>query len=455
VQIIRSFVLLCLLGFVLPAYSVLPTFDPQGKELPTLAPLLKEVNPSVVNIATYTTRNFAQNPLLNDPFFRRFFEMPQNERQPQRRRTQSAGSGVIIDAKAGIVITNHHVVEGADDVMVGLSDGRMYKAELLGSDPEVDIAVIKMQEFEDLTELKFGDSDEMEQGDFVMAIGNPFGLGHSVTSGIVSAIGRSGMGIQGYENFIQTDASINPGNSGGALINLRGELIGINTAILAPAGGNVGIGFAIPMNMAKLSIDQILETGEVKRGQLGVYIQDLTRELAQAFELDAQQRGVLIAQVQPGSAADKAGLKEGDIVIEVNEKVVETTSKFRNEIGMRRIGDEIELTILRGGKKKTLDASIGEKVFGVAAVAKDSGAIHPFLDGATIRGNDDGGVVVSEVKPGSAASQSGIREGDVILSANRQRVDTLDQLKRAASMSDERLVLRIRRGNAALYLVLQ
>ena len=271
---------LILVLFPLTVWASWPLADAQGRELPSLAPLLQEINPAVVNISTHTTRTVQSNPLLNDPFFRRFFNLPPGAGSPRQHRTQSAGSGVIIDAKNGTVVTNHHVVNNADEIMVQMEDGRSYKAELLGSDAEVDIAVLKI-EADNLTELKIADSELLNVGDFVIAIGNPFGLGQTVTTGVVSALGRTGLGIEGYENFIQTDASINPGNSGGALVNLRGELVGINTAILAPTGGNVGIGFAIPTNMARASIDQILETGEVQRGQLGVMIQDLTRGLRQ------------------------------------------------------------------------------------------------------------------------------------------------------------------------------
>jgi Do/DeqQ family serine protease len=349
-------------------------------------------------------------------------------------------------------VTNHHVVNGADEIHVGLEDGRSYRAKLIGVDPEVDIAVLQLDDFDDLTDIPLANSDQLLVGDFVVAIGNPFGLGQTVTSGVVSALGRSGLGIEGYENFIQTDASINPGNSGGALINLRGELVGINTAIIAPAGGNVGIGFAIPVNMAKASIDQILEHGEVKRGQLGVIIQDLTRDLAEAFDIDKQQRGAVIAEVQVDSAADKAGLKAGDVVISVDGKPVESSAQLRNEIGQRRIGDKIKLTILRDGHSKIIQAKVGEGNRHLASTE----TIHPFLAGAQLKAVDDGaGVEIVSIAPGAVAARYGLLAGDVILSVNRYKVTSLEDLKQAAAQSERRLVLRVKRGNAALYLVLQ
>ncbi|ARN75813.1 DegQ family serine endoprotease [Oceanicoccus sagamiensis] len=444
--------LVFIITFFAPSlWAVLPAVDGEGRQLPSLAPLLQEVNPSVVNISTYTTLTMRQNPLLNDPFFRRFFNIPEGQQAPRTRRTQSAGSGVIINAAKGTVVTNHHVIDGADEIYVGLEDGRSYKATLIGSDPEVDIAVLKLEEFENLTQLVIADSDQLLVGDFVIAIGNPFGLGQTVTSGVVSALGRSGLGIEGYENFIQTDASINPGNSGGALVNLRGELVGINTAILAPAGGNVGIGFAIPTNMAKASIDQILEYGEVRRGQLGIIIQDLTRELAEAFDMDKQQRGVVIAEVQLDSAAEKAGLQPGDIVISVDGSKVESSAELRNEIGRRRIGDEIQLTVLREGRSKLISAQVGEALGQQA----NSDTVHPLLQGATLQPAKQGGIEVVDIEQGSKAASSGLRPGDVILSANRRVVSGLADLEQAASMSQRRLVLRIKRGNMALYLVMQ
>lgn len=436
-----------------PAWAVLPLADSDGKALPSLAPMLKDVNPSVVNISTYTTRTLQQNPLLNDPFFRRFFNVPPGRQMPQTRRTQSAGSGVIIDAEKGTVITNHHVVAGADEIRVGLEDGRDYLATLIGSDPDADIAVLKLEEFDQLTAIKIADSSSLQVGDFVIAIGNPFGLGQTVTTGIVSALGRSGLGIEGYEDFIQTDASINPGNSGGALVNLRGELVGINTAIIAPAGGNVGIGFAIPANMASASLNQILEFGEVKRGQLGVTIQDLSWELAEAFDMDRQQQGVVIAQVQKGSAADKAGLLAGDVVISLDGDKISSSAQLRNAIGQRRIGEKIKLTILREGRSKVIKAQVGEALSQLAS-SDSSGELHAFLTGARFVQTAQG-IEIADIERGSVAASSGLRPGDIILSANRQAVTTIADLKRAASQSDQRLVLRIKRGNAALYLVLQ
>ena len=283
----RIFTLCIMILASTPALAVWPLQDGDGNQLPSLAPMLEKVNPAVVNISTFATRQ-QMNPLLNDPFFRHFFGPGPYHQAPQQKRSQSAGSGVIVDADKGTVITNFHVIDGADEIKVSLNDGRTFAAKLVGSDPDVDIAILDI-DADGLHEVKMADSERARVGDFVVAIGNPFGLGQTVTTGVVSAIGRTGLGIEGYENFIQTDASINPGNSGGALVNLNGELVGINTAIIAPAGGNVGIGFAIPTNMARHSLEQILEHGEVKRGQLGVIIQDLTPDLAEAFDLVGQQ----------------------------------------------------------------------------------------------------------------------------------------------------------------------
>ena len=341
-----------------PAFATALPAEVEGQPLPTLAPMLERVTPAVVQIATEARVPVATNPLLEDPFFRRFFGAP--EQQPRERRAQGLGSGVIIDPKQGYILTNNHVVAQADQITVSLKDGRHFTAKLVGADPDADIAVLKV-EAPNLATIPIGDSEGLRVGDFVVAIGNPFGLTQTVTSGIVSALGRSGLGIESYEDFIQTDASINPGNSGGALVNLRGELVGINTAILGPSGGNIGIGFAIPINMAREIMAQIVEYGEVRRGRLGVTVQDLTPDLAQAFDISAGQRGAVIAQVEPGSPADKAGLKAGDVVTSVNGKPVKSSADMRNAVGLQRIGAKVEFEVVRGGKTRTLVATIAAK----------------------------------------------------------------------------------------------
>jgi serine protease DegQ len=334
----------------LASFAAAPIVGPDGL-VPTLAPLLKDVTPAVVNIAT--KGHEAVNPLYNDPLFRRFYPVP--EGAPERE-TQAAGSGVIIDAKAGYVMTNNHVIEHAEEIVVTLKDNHQYKAKLVGTDPDTDIAVLQI-EAKNLTALEIGDSDKLQVGDFVIAIGNPFGLGQTVTSGIVSALGRSGMHIEKYENFIQTDASINPGNSGGALINLRGELMGINTAIVGPGGGNVGIGFAVPVNMAKSVMQQLIAHGEVKRGRLGVEAQDLTPDIAEALRIDVPG-GAVISRVDAGSPARKANLRPGDVIIAIDDAPVLNSSDLRNRVGLTPVGQTIRLTILRNGNRQTVDVKI-------------------------------------------------------------------------------------------------
>lgn len=448
-------VLAASLLFGMPAFAALPNVDADGNALPSLAPMLKNVNPAVVNIATYTKRE-VNNPLLNDPFFRHFFDSPRYRQGPGQRqaptpRQQSAGSGVIIDATKGTVITNHHVINGADEIKVVLNDGRSFAAELIGSDPEVDIAVLKI-ESDNLVQLTQANSDQLQVGDFVLAIGNPFGLGQTVTTGIVSALGRTGLGIEGYEDFIQTDASINPGNSGGALVNLRGELIGINTAILAPAGGNIGIGFAIPINMVRASVEQILESGEVKRGQIGVSIQDVTPELQEAFQLKNGQLGVLITGVAENSEAAKAGLKAGDVVIAVDGRPTVSAGALRNAVGVRKIGDTVKITFIRDGKEKTVRCKVGDPSSGFAA----KGKVHPLLEGAEFDNHPDrDGVVVSRIAPRSPADASGLRQGDIILEANRQRVRNLEDLNKAVGPGSKSILLNIQRGRTGLYLVIR
>ncbi len=434
-------------------HAALPAVDSSGKALPTLAPMLEKATPAVVNIATRGRVRIRENPLLNDPFFRRFFDLPQ---QPRERITQSLGSGVVVDAGKGYILTNNHVIDKAEEIEVTLRDGRKKKAKLVGSDPATDIAVIRVKP-DGLTALPFANSDQLRVGDFVVAIGNPFGLGQTVTSGIVSALGRAGLGIEGYEDFIQTDASINPGNSGGALVNLRGELVGINTAIFSQSGGNIGIGFAIPINMAHEVMLQLIEHGRVERGVLGVQVQDLTPELAQAFSIP-EQRGVVISAVVPGSAAEKAGLKTGDIIIAINGRAVDDSMDVRNTIGLIRVGSRVELKILRDGKERIIRATIGEERH--AEIKGDE--LHPYLAGAILGNIGENsplyervkGVVVVDISPGSRAWQAGLRKGDVITSANRRPVANLKQLRKAVKNKDS-LLLNIQRGNVALFLLLR
>jgi Do/DeqQ family serine protease len=335
-----------------------PIPEMNGGVVPSLAPVLSTITPGVVNIAV-RGRVREENPLLQDPFFRRFFDLQQQQPQTERE-IQATGSGVIVDTAQGYVLTNAHVVEHASSIEVTTKDNRRFKAKLIGRDGDTDVAVLQIPA-QNLTAVPLGDSDKLQVGDFVLAIGNPFGLGQTVTSGIVSALGRSGLGIEGYEDFIQTDASINPGNSGGALCNLQGQLVGINTAILAPGGGNIGIGFAVPIDMARKVMDQLIRYGEVKRGRIGVAIQDLTPDLAQAMST-SHTTGAVIAKVEPGSSADRAGLKSGDLVIAVNGAPVRSGTQLRNTIGLSRIGDEVELTVDRRGSEQKIGVRIEQAV---------------------------------------------------------------------------------------------
>ncbi len=419
--------------------------------------MIQEVSPAVVNISVQAKSKVINNPLLNDPFFRHFFNLPQQQSPQSRQRTQAAGSGVIVDADEGIIVTNHHVVEDAEEIIVQFSDGDSVKATLVGSDPEVDIAVLRVEDKEATKargEIPIANSDDILVGDFVVAVGNPFGLGQTVTTGVVSALGRSGLGIEGYENFIQTDASINPGNSGGALVDLNGHLVGINTAILAPSGGNVGIGFAIPANMMESSLSQILEHGEVKRGKIGVLIQDLTPELAQAFDLERSQRGVLVAQVMKGSAAENAGLTAGDIITGVNGKATETASMLRNAIGLRSIGDTVKVSYLRDGQVKNTQITIaGDEETEAAQTKKTSDALDERLEGLQL-GEIDNKLVIQGIEQGSAAYYTGLQVGDVIVSVNRHDVSKLADMKKALQQKGN-LLLRVIRDEMPLYIVIQ
>jgi len=365
--VLSVLVVLSGVGVLVPApraaWAAAPIPEVNGGPVASLAPILNVITPGVVNIAV-RGRVREENPLLQDPFFRRFFSLQQQ--RPEEREIQATGSGVIVDAAQGYVLTNSHVVENATSIEVTTKDNRRFRAKLIGRDGDTDVAVLQIQG-STLTAVPFGDSDRLQVGDFVLAIGNPFGLGQTVTSGIVSALGRSGLGIEGYEDFIQTDASINPGNSGGPLVDLQGRLVGINTAILAPGGGNIGIGFAVPINMARRVMDQLIRYGAVKRGRIGVAIQDLTPDLAQAMST-SYNNGAVIARVEPGSPADRAGLRSGDLVLAVNGVAVRSGTQLRNVIGLSRIGDAVQLTVVRGGTERSVEVRIEQ------ATTADAGA---------------------------------------------------------------------------------
>ncbi|HEX7038055.1 MAG TPA: DegQ family serine endoprotease [Pseudomonadales bacterium] len=444
--------LAALLLTTMAAQAALPARLADGEKLPSLAPMLDRTTPAVVNIATYTTVQ-VRNPLLEDPFFRRFFDIPQQRRY---RRTQSAGSGVVVDAARGFIVTNHHVVARADEITITLSDGRSLPARLIGSDPQVDLAVLQV-EAEDLHEIEFADSGELRVGDFVVAIGNPFGLNQTVTSGIVSALGRSGLGIEGYEDFIQTDASINPGNSGGALVDLAGRLVGINTAILAPSGGNVGIGFAIPSNMVRAVMDQLIEHGEVRRGYLGIAVQGLNVELAEAFGLDRRD-GVVVVEVEPDSPADEAGVEIGDVVIRVDDRPIRRVSDYHSQTAVIFVGSEVELEVLRDGRVRRLTLEVSEDQLERAPGER----IDPRLSGTQLQNlrnqGDDGlsaGVLVTEVSADSRAWQYGLRPGDVIVGLDRQPIRDIAEFREAARQSGQQLLLRVYRAGQYGYVAIR
>jgi serine protease DegQ len=442
--VIRSIFLLVVSILVSgPALAALPAAI-DGEPLPSLAPVLKQVTPSVVNVNTQT-RVRVRSPLMDDPFFRRFFNVPN---QPRERIAQSLGSGVIVDAKKGYVLTNNHVIAGADEIYVGLKDGRSLEAKLIGTDPDTDLAVIQIPA-DDLTALPLADSDELQVGDFVVAVGNPFGLGQTVTSGIVSALGRAGLRGLEYQNFIQTDASINPGNSGGALINLRGELVGINSAIFTPSGGNVGIGFAIPASMARHVMSQLTEFGEVRRGTFGIEVQNLTPELAGAFSIDVG-RGALVSGIAAGSAADEAGLQPGDVILRMAKSDINSAQDFHNAEGRLAIGESLKVEYVRKGKKRNVRLTI-QPVPVIKGVDLDFRLEGASFTNLTERHQKQvlAGVLIEELDSRSRLARQGLSVGDVITGANREKVRNLSDFSKALEQMRSPLLLQVVRGSRA------
>ena len=421
---------------------------PAAQEMPSLAPMIERVSPAVVNISVSGSVK-VDNPLAQDEFFRRFFDLPPDG----RREVAAAGSGVIVDAAKGYILTNHHVIENADNITVTLLDDRSMTAHVIGSDAGSDIAVLQV-DANDLVQLPFGDSSRLRVGDYVVAIGNPFGFSHTVTSGIVSALGRSGINRDAYEDFIQTDASINPGNSGGALVNLRGELIGINSAIISRGGGNIGIGFAIPVNMVRAIMDQLIQYGSVSRGLLGVNIADLTPERAETYGLH-DIAGALVVAVAPNSAAERAGIRINDVIVSVDSKHVRDSGSLKNAIGLLRPGDKVQVGFVREGHSETVTAVLGALTAAAEPAAPQDAEpapppqLDPAFEGAELADNKDSGppgLLVQRVDQGSPAAESGLQPGDVITKINRVRVHSLEEATRL-TQDARSIILEVQRGS--------
>ena len=443
-----------------------------AQQMPSLAPMLEKVMPSVVSInvegsTTVNTprmpRNFQQffgdnspfcqdgSPFQSSPFCQGGGAGDDGQGGGQQQKFMALGSGVIIDAAKGYVVTNNHVVDNANTIKVQMSDGRKFDAKVVGKDPRSDIALIQIQDPKNLTAIKLADSDALRVGDYTVAIGNPFGLGETVTSGIVSALGRSGLNAENYENFIQTDAAINRGNSGGALVNLNGELIGINTAILAPDGGNIGIGFAIPSNMVKNLTAQMVQYGQVKRGELGIMGTELNSELAKAMKVDAQ-RGAFVSQIMPNSSAAKAGIKAGDVITSLNGKPISSFAALRAEVGSMPIGSKVTLGLLREGKPVNVSLELQQS----SQNQVDSSTIFSGIEGAEMSNKGaDKGVVVNNVKANSPAARIGLKKGDVIMGANQQPVKNIAELRKILDSKPSVLALNIQRGDTSIYLLMQ
>ena len=441
-----------------------------SQQMPSLAPMLEKVMPSVVSInvegsTTVNTprlpRNFQQFFGDNSPFCQEgspFQSSPfcqggsGGDEGGQQQKFMALGSGVIIDAAKGYVVTNNHVVDNATSIKVQLSDGRKLDAKLVGKDPRSDIALIQIQDPKNLTAIQIADSDQLRVGDYTVAIGNPFGLGETVTSGIVSALGRSGLNAENYENFIQTDAAINRGNSGGALVNLNGELIGINTAILAPDGGNIGIGFAIPSNMVKNLTAQMVQYGQVRRGELGIMGTELNSELAKAMKVDAQ-RGAFVSQVMPNSSAAKAGVKAGDVITTLNGKPINSFAALRAEVGSMPVGSKLTLGLLRDGKPLNVNLELQQS----SQTQVESSTIFSGIEGAEMsnRSGKDEGVIVNNVKANTPAARIGLKKGDIIVGVNQQPVKNIAELRKILDAKPAVLALNVQRGDSSIYLLMQ
>jgi len=451
----RYFSVVLLAGLLSFGFSASSFAQDAGR--PGISGMLESITSAVVNISVTGSAAVPQNPLMNDPFFRRFFDIPD---QPQTRPVQSAGSGVIIDAEEGYILTNHHVVDNADQIEVSWSDRRRVEAELIGSDPGTDIALLKV-EAQGLEDIPLSDSETLRVGDFVAAIGNPFGIGQTVTTGIVSALSRqTGINREGYEDFIQTDASINPGNSGGALVDYEGNLIGINTAIIAPAGGNVGIGFAVPINMAMAVVEQLLEFGEVRRGMLGVQITDLDPGLVEALDLQVTV-GAVVSSVVPDSPADGAGIEPGDIIVAVNEEVIDGASDLRNTIGLTRAGSDVVIGLIRNNRRMDVEVQIGDTPDmadnGLSAresTAMEGVQLSDIPTDHEAYGNISG-VLVTSVEQGSRAYRNGLQAGDIITAINRQPVDSRNAFMTFLESHSGTIALNVTRGDQLLFLIIR
>ncbi len=429
--------------------AALPSQVPGQPAIPSLAPMLEKVLPAVVSVRVEGTA--VQEQRVPEELKKFFGEsMPDQQAQP----FEGLGSGVIIDAAKGYVLTNNHVINHAQKISVQLNDGREFDAKLIGGDDQSDIALIQLQNASNLTQIQIADSDKLRVGDFVVAVGNPFGLGQTATSGIVSALGRSGLNLEGFENFIQTDASINRGNSGGALLNLNGELIGINTAILAPGGGSVGIGFAIPANMAQTLAKQLMQSGEVKRGLLGIKGTEMSADIAKAFNLNTQ-RGAFVSEVLPNSGSAKAGIKAGDVIVSLNGRPLNSFAELRSRIATTEPGTKVKLGLLRDGKAQEVEVTLDKSTSSSAS----ADIIAPALQGATLSDGQlkDGtkGITINSVEKGSAAAQAGLQKDDVIVGVNRARVSSIAEMRKLLESKPAIIALHIVRGNDSLYLLLR